>query len=300
MNEISINDRDFFTQLFHQNKKEHNEFNFSTIFCWNEVSQYRWFEVDDWIVVCSLTYNALLMPLCKTPDQIMTIEQFIKIVRRGKELGFSGKTLLIEKAWHILNQDNLCPEVMLEDDRANYDYIYQTTDLSHLAGRNYAKKRNLIAQFEKQYPKWRAVRMEKGDEDLCFELAERWCKKKDCTDPSIVNEMNALAACLNNREALGVEGTLIYLCTTPIAFTLWGKQHEDMATVHFEKADYEFKGIGQMINRETARQIEIEGISWINREQDLGEEGLRQAKMSYYPTRMVEVSKLLLPAKECV
>ncbi len=297
LNKITLQDKVFFTELFNLNKREHNEFNFTTIFCWNEGSQYRWFEIENWVVICSLTYNAMLMPLSKVNDKEMTIDDFKKIIARGKELGFSGKTLLINRSWHLEHQHEFCPEVTLEDDRANYDYIYRTTDLSHLAGRNYAKKRNLIAQFEKQYSDWRAVKMEEGDEVLCRELAERWCKNKDCADPSIVNEMKALSLCLDNRQELGIEGIIIYLCTTPIAFALWGRQHHEMATIHFEKADFDFKGIGQIINRETARHIEMENISLINREQDLGEEGLRQAKMSYYPTRMIEVSKLILAVK---
>lgn len=299
MKKISIEDKDFFTALFHANKREHNEFNFTTVFCWDEGTQYRWFEVDEWVILCSLTHNALLMPLSKKDAREMSMDDFKKIVRRGLELGFSGKTLLINRDWHLAHQHEFCPEITLEDDRANYDYIYKTTDLSHLAGRNYAKKRNLISQFEKSYTNWHAAKMQIGDESLCLDLAERWCKSKDCSDPSIKAEMTALKNCLAHRSQLSIEGTLLFLGTTPIAFSLWGLQHHDMATIHFEKADFDFKGVGQMINRETARHIELEGVSWINREQDLGDEGLRQAKMSYFPARMIEVSKLILPAKQC-
>lgn len=173
------------------------------------------------------------------------------------------------------------------------DYMYNAEDLAYLAGKKYSKKRNLIHQFEKLYPDHALVPI---TEDNAKTIAE--CCRHDWADAPAsdlaVYENEHTREALCDFAAYGCTGYAL-MCGGDIAAFCLGERHGDTLIVHIEKAKREYKGAFQMINMLFARtELEKNGVRWINREDDVGDEGLRQAKQSYFPAYMLKKYRLTL------
>ncbi|MBD3271092.1 MAG: DUF2156 domain-containing protein [Elusimicrobia bacterium] len=172
-------------------------------------------------------------------------------------------------------------------DRNNSDYLYRSSDLADLPGKKYHPKRNLIRQFEKKHS-YQYVPLDCREIEGCLELSEAWCNIKKCNeDDQVYAEEQAVREMLTHCFDLNIFGGVIYIEDTIRAFTLASRLNEDTVVVHAEKADTSFKGIYQAINAYFARSV-ADRFTWINRESDIGNEGLRKAKLSYYPTHLNE------------
>lgn len=173
-----------------------------------------------------------------------------------------------------------------EEVRESANYIYRTEDLAQLAGKRFSKKRNLIAQARKLY-EWQVEPLDVSHIETCRALVRQIVREEATEiDDSLQREMAALDFTLQNFSMLGQQGTIIRVGEVLAAFSIWETNGEDMVIVHFERALRRFKGLYQVVNQETAKCIEALGIPLINREEDLGEPGLRQAKLSYQPFRL--------------
>ncbi|HLE12779.1 MAG: hypothetical protein A2504_09495 [Bdellovibrionales bacterium RIFOXYD12_FULL_39_22] len=187
----------------------------------------------------------------------------------------------------------------IEEDRAGANYIYLASDLATLASSKYSKKRNLVAQFLKLYPNWEATPISKECNAHCLEILMSMASADGIpsNDPSLAAELRALEFTLKHFNELDQAGVAIRIDGQPVAFSIFERQSSEMAVVHFEKADRKYKGLYQIINRETSKQIQSLNYTLINREEDVGDDGLRQAKLSYAPVELTSVFNLLL--KQC-
>lgn len=167
------------------------------------------------------------------------------------------------------------------EDRNNFDYLYLRTNLAELPGKKYHKKRNLVNAFRNAYRyREQALTMEQVPQAL--EVLDCWKKEK-----GVDGDYDAAKEALELFDELGMRGSLYYVDDRPVGWCLGeclakGK----MFAVHFEKGIDEYKGIYQFMNQAFAASLP-ESYRLINREQDLGDEGLRQAKMTYYPSCFV-------------
>ena len=172
----------------------------------------------------------------------------------------------------------------VKPDRDNDNYIYRAADLALLAGRRYSKKRNLIAQAAKAY-EWTVEALVAGNTDACLEVL-----KGDGVN--LEQDRLALENSLRLFPDLPQDGVLLRVSGKPAAFSIFEPQTKDMAVVHFERALRSYKGLYQVLNRATAQAMLETGFAFINREEDLGDPGLRQSKKSYYPVRLEEAFSL--------
>ena len=171
--------------------------------------------------------------------------------------------------------------VVANRDSANY--VYQTEDLAALAGRRYAKKRNLIQQATRLYD-WRIEPLGPQHSKECLEVGDDIAAKR--TTLTLQQESRALATAIRDFGALGLAGLLLRIDDRPAAFSIYDRLNPTTALVLFERALRDKKGLYQAINQETARAIAAQGLRFINREEDLGDPGLRRAKLSYHPVRL--------------
>ena len=180
----------------------------------------------------------------------------------------------------------------IAEDRASFDYVYDIDRLADLPGKRLHAKRNHIYRFEEMYPDWTAEELTADNLTECLAMDEEWSRlnRGYDGDDSLADENVALHTVLAHREALGLEGLLLRADGRVVAFTVGRRMSPTMLDVHFEKAFGDIQGAYAMINREFARQIRSRHpeIRWLNREDDMGLAGLRKAKESYYPDRMVE------------
>ena len=164
----------------------------------------------------------------------------------------------------------------------NFDYIYKTEDLAELSGKKYHSKRNHISAFSKKYD-WHYETLSDSnisDIKLC---AEEWYTENAFKeDYEMHYEKQGVSTILDNTELLGIKGGAIYVGDRVVAFTLGTEINSKIFNTHIEKALSDYDGAYAVINREFAKN-ELTSYELINREDDLGIEGLRKAKLSYKP-----------------
>lgn len=179
-------------------------------------------------------------------------------------------------------------------DRDNFDYVYERKTLAELRGNRFHAKKNQINQFTRSH-EFEYRRLAADLIEPARDLADRWCRQHCGPDGSMSRlEVQALKEGLGQTEALGLVCGVILVDGRVEALAVGERLSEDTAAVHFEKSNPDIRGLAQLISREFAAR-EFPECRWFNREQDLGDPGLRRAKESYAPTRMVE-KHVLAPA----
>ena len=170
----------------------------------------------------------------------------------------------------------------MQADRDNFDYLYRRQDLAELGGRNYHKKRNLIKAFVNSHTYTALPLREEYCQDA-LRILEDWQ-----TEAQQRGDYDAAREGLEKMEELQLCGGIYYVEARPVAYVLGEEQARSASfVIQFEKAVSGYKGLYQFINQSFAA-ILPDIYDTINREQDLGEEGLRHAKLSYKPTGFVE------------
>ena len=172
-------------------------------------------------------------------------------------------------------------------DRDYADYVYLRSDLATLSGKKFQAKRNHINKKKKTYNyEYTPITADRIRE--CLDLEAEWCKVNNCDQhEGTGNERRALIYALHNFDALGLTGGILHVEGKIAAFTFGMPINQDTFGVHVEKADTRIDGAYAMINYEFANHIPEQYI-YINREEDLGIEGLRKAKLSYQPAIILE------------
>lgn len=177
---------------------------------------------------------------------------------------------------------------VLESSEDAMDYIYLREKLETLAGKKLQSKRNLVNRFLKTYEgRWEYVPITQENKEIAYQCHLDWCERNgDCRrDASYSGETCAIKLALAHFEALHLKGGILFLDGKGIAFTLGCRAKDDLFVVQIEKADAEIAGAYQMINQQFVK-ANCQDVLYINREEDLGLEGLRKVKQSYHPEFM--------------
>jgi hypothetical protein len=171
-------------------------------------------------------------------------------------------------------------------DRDNSDYVYLLEDLINLSGNKYHRKKNHLNQFMKNY----AFEYKPMDIDLVeqvLDMQETWCQMRECVENQDLHaEDFAVREALIGFEALGYQGGAVLVDSHVEAFSLGEALNADTAVIHIEKANPEIRGLYAAINQLFCQKA-WSHMTYVNREQDKGMDGLRKAKESYHPHHMV-------------
>ncbi len=175
-------------------------------------------------------------------------------------------------------------------DRDNYDYLYLRTELATLSGKKFHKKKNHVNGFLLAYPDHTLKQLDADTRKDALAVLEAWVANE--VHPNNTDYKAAKEA-LELLDKFEMTGMVLYVDNVPVAWCL-GEMVADgrIVAVHFEKARVEFRGSYQFINYIFAQSLP-ESVEFINREQDLGDEGMRQAKMTYRPAGFVEKYKVI-------
>jgi hypothetical protein len=178
--------------------------------------------------------------------------------------------------------------------RDEWDYVYRTEDLIKLEGPRYHTQRKEMKKGTSEY-ELVFEPMNAEYQRACLELEETWCDLKHCTlDKFSAAEDGALKEAVANLDEIGFFGGVVLLNRKVQALTIGERLNSNTAAVHFEKANPNIRGLYQVINQQFC-EISLNGFEFVNREQDVGEPGLRRAKEGYHPHHFVE--KCLLSLK---
>lgn len=166
------------------------------------------------------------------------------------------------------------------------DYLYTSESLISLAGKKLHSKRNFVNRFKAANEgRWSFEEITSGDLPAIYEYEKQWWRDNRTSEGDLAAENIAIKSLLDNMDALGAVGGMLKLDGKIIGFSVASGISEDTVDIHIEKAEWEIPGAYQTLNREFAERF-CSGYKYINREDDMGLEGLRKAKLSYYPAEI--------------
>jgi len=180
-----------------------------------------------------------------------------------------------------------------EEERDHFDYVHDVKELIELRGNKFHDKRNKVNKFRGLYEyEYITVTPDLIDECLAFE--DYWCEVRECEKYyGLDKERCAILQMMYNFDSLNITGGVIKIDGKIAALSLGEKFLSDTMVIHVEKANADIPGLYQVINQEFLRH-EAEDCLYVNREQDLGIDGLRKAKMSYNPVRLIKKYKVMI------
>ncbi len=180
---------------------------------------------------------------------------------------------------------------IVEEERDHFDYVYDIREMIELKGRKFHDKKNKANRFRSSYQyEYAALTPDLIGE--CLEFEHYWCEVRDCGKyPGLEKERCAILKMLRNFNSLDIKGGLIRIEGKVAALTLGEKILPDTMVIHIEKANSDIPGLYQVINQEFLMH-EAADCRYVNREQDLGVEGLRNSKLSYNPVKFVKKYKV--------
>jgi len=171
--------------------------------------------------------------------------------------------------------------------RDSFDYIYDANRLSTLSGKKLQSKRNHLNYFVSNN-NWSYEEFTANKIDEVKEFSHEWCKRIDCDKIETLSwEICAVEKCLDHFDQLNMKGGILRVDGEIVAYTVGEVLNSDSVIIHIEKAFSDVRGAYPMINREFVRKI-APGFKYVNREDDIGDEGLRKAKESYHPLFLLE------------
>lgn len=279
---IEISDIDVFKRYIGADGEYSCESAFINLLVWQDVYGNMWAEEDGQLVIKSTANGRHVFRLPFGND----FHKGIALIREysGEEYPLfwvqDGKRL--DELEEYLGKDYI-----LNEERNAFDYIYLRDDLAELKGKKYHGKRNHISAFSKKH-EWKYSKMTEENIADALLCAERWySEKEDRMDKFMLCESRGVYTVLNNMELFGAEGGIIYADGKAVAFTVGSPINGKVYDIHFEKALYGYDEAYTVINREFAKN-ELSGYEYINREDDMGLDGLRKAKLSYHPAMLVK------------
>jgi hypothetical protein len=200
----------------------------------------------------------------------------------GKPLRVAGIT---EPSLKMLKE--LFPdEFTVDTDEGDWDYIYNSADLIELSGRKYHSKRNHLSRFKELGAEFSLMTEKDFDECIIFSAME-YNSRAEEHDQSFIAEQYAINTYFSYFHELGLTGGVIRIGGKVAAFTIGDRLNNNTFCVHIEKADTQYNGIYAGINNSFAKAAAY-GYKYINREEDLGLEGLRKSKQSYHPAFLLK------------
>lgn len=294
--EITLQDRDWMRQLLSYSDNRATEFNFTVLYIWRDIMHSRVCRVGDYLVVRFFP-NGAPAPMYLFPQGRGTAEELKGVLESCMEdARQNGHPFLMASVQngHREILENLFPDrFTFEPNRDYFDYIYSAEDLTFLRGKKFQSKRNFVSRFKRQEG-WSYEPLGKDNLKECAAMSISWCAKYGCgKDPSMASESCSVKNALQNFEQLGLMGGLLRLNGEVVAFTIAEKTNSDTLLVHIEKAYGDIVGAYPAIANEFLRNSIVEegellSVKYINREDDAGDLGLREAKMQYHPLFLLE------------
>ena len=292
---LRLEDREVIHDFLWAYQPETSELTFTNLFIWQAHYSFAWSLDRDWLLIISQNpeRGGWALPPLGPPSRGESCRRVLTWLQEEKEVAAPS----IQRADRRLVEELVASrEFVIEPQRDHFDYLYRCPDLINLSGNRYHSKRNHLHSFERSR-QFAYEPLEERHLPACRELAAAWCSLKRCEeDLNLLGEWEAVGAALEHLSFLKLAGGVILLEGKVEAFSLGELLNRETAVIHLEKANPDIRGLYAAINQRFC-QGAWGGVSFINREQDLGEPGLRQAKLSYHPHRLVEKFSLTLERK---
>ncbi|EQK41181.1 hypothetical protein C672_2922 [[Clostridium] bifermentans ATCC 638] len=286
--DIEIDCKNILDKYFDLVDYEACEYCFTTLYMWKDLYNTKYYVEDDFAIVAGEYENKgfIILPLAKKENMNKAFDFIIKnFERQNKQIHLKA----INKEVVEYLQSVYGNRFEYIEERNNFDYIYDGESLRTLSGRKNQKKRNHLNSFVKEYgDRVEYKKLEEADFDECINLLKEWSIDKE-ESIELDSEFKAIKRIFKNyeklKDTLKISG--IYIDSKLEAFSIGEMLNDNMAVIHVEKANADIRGLYPYINQQFLLN-EFSDVEFVNREEDLGIEGLRKAKLSYHPVKFAE------------
>ncbi|HOM03629.1 MAG TPA: phosphatidylglycerol lysyltransferase domain-containing protein [Acetivibrio sp.] len=279
-------------EIFHEYLKDYDfctyEYSFLTLYIWRKMYNTEFAIVDDAIVVKKRTGSNgtyFMQPIGAGKTKIADITLKLNAIKKDNP---DFKYLYGDVETPFLHEfhENFGELVTSHEDKNNFDYIFNTKELIALSGSKYHRKKNQYNQFIKKYDyRIEEIQTPEVIKD-CIDLSLKWYDYKAMQSEQLKNEQKAIFDILNNINLFNnIKGIAVYVGKEIVGFALGEKLNGKMATIHFEKGNYNFSGIYPFLNKSLVETC-FSDVEFINLQEDLGLDGLRRAKLAYQPIKL--------------
>lgn len=282
---LELQDRSVVEELLWWSQPQASEYTFTNLFIWRSRYRVSWSLRGPWLLFLCEDRDAglfALQPVGPAPDLEVAREFLLWMAERVGRA--AARVERVEERWAQTLQN--AADLIVEPQPDQFDYVYRTADLIQLAGRKYHSKRNHVNRALRELnPVYEPLR--ERHLSACMEVARKWCEARRCCDDlGLLDEWDAVREALRHFPALRAEGGVVLIDGKVEAFALGELLNSTTAVVHLEKANPELPPLFALINQQFCAYRWAD-VPFINREQDLGDPGLRRAKQSYHPHYMV-------------
>lgn len=284
-NRVTLDDREWMREKLKESNFRGSEYCFTNQYLWGNVFDMKAALVEE--CLCTV-YNRKSYMLHDFPVGAgQTLKAMEALLQDDQEKGCTSIFRGIFEEQREWMEQNFPGKFFFTEKREEWDYLYLTDSLASLSGRKYHSKRNHIARFEEAGP-WHYEEMTQGNIPQCREMYQNWLiQNQERLDASVQTEQEIVEGCFSQFKELGLQGGVLFRGDSVVAFTIGAPLNTDTFIVHIEKANTEIQGSYPMINREFVRHNMMD-YQYVNREDDLGLEGLRKAKLSYRPELLLQ------------
>lgn len=292
LGKIEIEDKDWIVPILKEANVPGCHHNFGNLLAWRDIKKTIVGKVDGFLLAkkTSDQENSYLYPVGK--GNLKSLIEKVILVEDGN---FVFEGLYNESVEEL---EELFPgKFIFEEVRDDFDYVYLLEKLVSLRGKKLHRKRNHINNFKRNNPDWSFEPLTEDNIEEAIEMNKEWCIDVGCeNDDDLLDENCATRYFFKYFEELELEGGLIRANGKVLAFAIGEVLNEDTYVVHIEKAFRDIQGAYPMINQQFVTWVKDKypNIVYVNREEDMGLEGLRKAKLSYYPDKMTESYRAIL------
>lgn len=294
--DVKTTDRKLIQTYTLEGDRQNCDLSFANIISWRFLYNTQIAEVEDFLIFRFYTghHLAYMAPIWKGPWDDQYKDSFTAIIcqMRDDSIALGHPFLMLGVCSYMANiLESTFPNTFdIKPDRDHFDYIYTREKLATLAGKKLQSKRNHCNKFRKQYPNYLYKPLIKDMIPECLEVEARWREvSKDDIEQTeeLSEELRSMTRVFDSWDEIGALGGTIWVDDQLIAFTFGCSISNSVFDVCVEKADSSYEGAFSIINQEFARHLP-EQYEYMNREEDLGIEGLRFAKLSYKPDILLE------------
>ncbi len=289
-NPITLDDKDWITSYYKKRNSGAATYSFAVNYTWNHAYPTEVCEMDNMLFIKTKIGDNYSF-LCPMGDG-----DFKNAINRAIE--YCKENSFTPRFHGILEEDKqkfidiFGENLEFKGSRDGAEYVYRQTDLAELKGKKYHAKRNHINRFMEK--EWSYEPITKENIKECEKLLSNWCKSNNCQgDESKSDEGCAAIKTLKHFFELGLKGGVLRQEGKVVAYTIGEDVGNSTFAIHFEKAYADVQGAYPAINQLFVKN-ETEGYKFINREEDVGSEGLRKAKLSYHPDFLLEKFRVVL------
>jgi hypothetical protein len=298
-NEITIESRPLLEEYLNGCEYKSSGISFTSLYMWREINRFRWKVIGDYLCIAAMDNLEpemdapfLLPPLTKTgryePEKLA--ETILEAKRDFEAQGKEFRLMLVPSHIMEIIAEAFSGRIRFTADRPNFDYVYSARELIDLKGREYHSKKNHLNYFKNNYS-YEYGELTSAMADEAMDFIEAFNVRKNLEDAHerelLKMEEIAMRDVFHKIEEIGYITGVIRIDGVIEALSMGGWLDKETVVVHVEKANTEFRGLYQAINNEFCKHL-AKNVKFVNREEDMGIPGLRKAKLSYKPVKLVE------------